>query len=112
MEMLKNKVAVIFAASGQIAGAVARSFAQHGAKVYVTPRNLKEVINLADEIKAAGSQAEAGIVDALNENEIDSYLQNVTLEHVAETAAFLAPENGIIFNSHIIDVDCGKLNVL
>ena len=35
-----------------------------------------------------------------------------TLEHVAETAAFLASENGIIFNSHIIDVDCGKLNVL
>jgi NAD(P)-dependent dehydrogenase (short-subunit alcohol dehydrogenase family) len=52
MEMLKNKVAVVFAAPGQIAGAVARSFAQHGAKVYV------------------------------------------------------------IFNSHIIDVDCGKPNVL
>jgi NAD(P)-dependent dehydrogenase (short-subunit alcohol dehydrogenase family) len=52
MEMLKNKVAVVFAASGQIAGAVARSFAQHGAKVYV------------------------------------------------------------IFNSHIIDVDSGKPNVL
>jgi NADP-dependent 3-hydroxy acid dehydrogenase YdfG len=75
MEMLKHKVAVVFAASGQIAGAVARSFAQHGAKVYVTGRNLKAVIDLADEIKAAGGQAEAGKVDALNENEIDSYLQ-------------------------------------
>jgi len=79
--MLKNKVAVVFAASGQIAGAVARSFAQHGAKVYVTGRNLKAVINLADEIKAAGGQAEAGKVDALNENEIDSYLQSIIADN-------------------------------
>jgi enoyl-[acyl-carrier-protein] reductase (NADH) len=35
-----------------------------------------------------------------------------TLKQVAETAAFLASENGVIFNSHIVDVDCGKLNVL
>jgi len=38
MEDLKDKVAVVFAASGEIAGAVARSFAQHRAKVYVTAR--------------------------------------------------------------------------
>ena len=79
--MLKHKVAVVFAASGQIAGAVARSFAQHGAIVYVTGRNLKKVVNLADEIKAAGGQAEAGQVDALNENEIDSYLQKVIADN-------------------------------
>ena len=35
-----------------------------------------------------------------------------TLEQVGETAAFLASENGILFNSHIVDVDCGKFNVL
>src|SRR5688572_10008975 len=81
MEMLKHKVAVVFAASGQIAGAVARSFAQHGAKVYITARNLQAVINLSDEIKAAGGQAEAAKVDALNENEIDSYLQNVIADN-------------------------------
>src|SRR5258708_1438976 len=62
METLKNKVAVVFAASGEIAGAVARSFAQHGAKVYVTGRNLTAVKALADEIKAGGGQAEAGKV--------------------------------------------------
>lgn len=35
MDILKTKVAVVFAASGEIAAAVARSFAAHGAKVYV-----------------------------------------------------------------------------
>ena len=77
MEMLKNKVAVVFAASGEIAGAVARSFAQHGAKVYVTGRNLTAVKTLADEINTSGGQAEAGKVDALNETEIEAYLQKV-----------------------------------
>jgi len=77
METLKNKVAVVFAASGEIAGAVARSFAQHGAKVYVTGRNLTAVKALADEIRAGGGQAEAGKVDALNETEIETYLQKV-----------------------------------
>jgi len=77
METLKNKVAVVFAASGEIAGAVARSFAQHGAKVYVTGRNLTAIKALADEIKADGGKAEAGKVDALNEAEIETYLQKV-----------------------------------
>ncbi|HEY9261846.1 SDR family oxidoreductase [Chitinophaga sp.] len=81
MENLKNKVAVIFAASGQIAGAVARSFAQHGAKVYVTATNLSAVKTLAEEIKAGGGQAEAGKVDAMNETEIDTYLQKVVADN-------------------------------
>ncbi|MBO9732125.1 MAG: hypothetical protein J7623_26020 [Chitinophaga sp.] len=40
MNNLKDEVAVVFAASGEVAGTVARAFAQHGAKVYVTARNL------------------------------------------------------------------------
>ncbi len=35
-----------------------------------------------------------------------------TLKQVGETAAFLATETGVAFNSHIVDVDCGKLNIL
>jgi 3-oxoacyl-[acyl-carrier protein] reductase len=81
METLKNKVAIVFAASGEIAGAVARAFAQHGAKVYVTGRNLIAVKNLADEIKAGGGRVEAGKVDALNETEIETYLQQVVADN-------------------------------
>ena len=35
-----------------------------------------------------------------------------TLKQVGETAAFLASETGVVFNSHIVDVDCGKLNMV
>ncbi|MES2006161.1 MAG: SDR family oxidoreductase [Bacteroidota bacterium] len=81
MENLKNKVAVVFAASGEIAGAVARSFSQHGAKVYVTARNLDAVKALAEEIKANGGLAEAAKVDALNEAEIDGFLKKVVADN-------------------------------
>ena len=77
MENLKDKVAVVFAASGAIAGAVARAFGQHGAKVYVSGLHLDAVKALAKEIKAGGGWAEAAKVDALNETEIDTYFQKI-----------------------------------
>lgn len=58
MQNLKDKVAVLFAASGDIAGAVAQSFSQHGAKVYVTAKNLDAVKALAQEIKVNGGHPE------------------------------------------------------
>jgi NAD(P)-dependent dehydrogenase (short-subunit alcohol dehydrogenase family) len=81
MQNLKDKVAVVFAASGDIAGAVARSFSQYGAKVYVTARNLDAVKALAQEIKANGGHAEAAKVDALNETEIDNFLKKVVSDN-------------------------------
>ncbi|HEU4551662.1 MAG TPA: SDR family oxidoreductase [Chitinophaga sp.] len=81
MQNLKDKVAVVFAASGDIAGAVARSFSQHGAKVYVTARNLNAVNVLAGEIRASGGHAEAAKVNALNEMEIDTFLKKVASDN-------------------------------
>jgi len=81
MQHLKDKVAVVFAASGEIASAVARSFAQHGAKLYLTARNLNAIETLAQEIKAHGGRAEAAKVDALNETEIDDFLKKVVADN-------------------------------
>lgn len=81
MKNLKDKVAVVFAASGEIAGAVSKSFSEQGAKVYVTARNLDAVKELANEIKAHGGQAEAAKVDALNETEIDNFLKKVVADN-------------------------------
>ncbi|MBT1697342.1 SDR family oxidoreductase [Fulvivirgaceae bacterium PWU4] len=81
MKNLKDKVAVVFAASGDIAGAVARSFSQHGAKVYVTARNPEAIKALTQEIKANGGNVEAAKVDALNETEIDTFLKKVVADN-------------------------------
>jgi NAD(P)-dependent dehydrogenase (short-subunit alcohol dehydrogenase family) len=81
MKNLKEKVAVIFAASGEIAGAVAKSFSEHGAKVYVTARNFDAVKKLSEEIKANGGTVEIAKVDALNESEIDTFLNRIITEN-------------------------------
>lgn len=81
MSNLKNKVAAVFAASGAIASAVAHSFAQHGAKVYVSGRDLKKVQALADEIGRNGGEAIAVKVDAMNETDIDRFLEKIVADN-------------------------------
>lgn len=81
MQNLKDKVTVVFAASGDIAGAVARSFSEQGAKVYVTARNLDAVSALAHQIKTSGGKAEPAKVDALNETEIENFIKKVTVDN-------------------------------
>lgn len=81
MTNLKDKVAVVFAASGEIAGAVARSFSEHRTKLYITARNVDAINSLAQELKANGGNVKTAKVDALNENEIDSFLKEVIADN-------------------------------
>ncbi len=74
---LKNKVAVIYGASGAIGGAVARAFAREGAKLFLTGRRLGPVDAVASEIASAGASAEVATVDALDEGAIDAHLRSL-----------------------------------
>jgi NAD(P)-dependent dehydrogenase (short-subunit alcohol dehydrogenase family) len=71
--MLKNKIAVIYGASGAIGGAVARAFAHEGATLFLTGRDRASVVALANDI----GSAEAEEVDALDEQAVDTHLQSV-----------------------------------
>jgi NAD(P)-dependent dehydrogenase (short-subunit alcohol dehydrogenase family) len=75
--ILKNKVAVIYGAGGAIGGAVARAFANEGAKVFLTGHSNAAVDSVAKDIVSAGGSAEAAEVDALDEQAIDQHLQSV-----------------------------------
>jgi NAD(P)-dependent dehydrogenase (short-subunit alcohol dehydrogenase family) len=72
--MLKDKVAVIYGAGGAVGGAVARAFASEGANVFLTGRHRAPVDAVAAEIVSAGGSAEAGTIDALDEQAVDSHL--------------------------------------
>jgi NAD(P)-dependent dehydrogenase (short-subunit alcohol dehydrogenase family) len=69
--LLRDKIAVIYGAGGAIGGAVARTFAREGAKVFLSGRNLAPVDAVAQEIVAAGGHAQSSRVDALNEDAVD-----------------------------------------
>jgi NAD(P)-dependent dehydrogenase (short-subunit alcohol dehydrogenase family) len=77
MNQLKDKVAVIYGAGGEIGGAVARAFAREGARLFLTGRRLASVEAVAKDIVSAGGVAEAAEVDALDEQAIDKHLQSV-----------------------------------
>ena len=71
--MLKNKIAVIYGASGGIGGAVARAFAHEGARLFLTGRDPAAVDAVAKDLDCAVSAQ----VDALDERAIDAHLQSV-----------------------------------
>jgi len=75
--LLQNKNAVLFAAGGSVGGTIARALAKAGANVFLTNHHIKPVQELAHEIVANGGKAEAEQVDALNEKEVNDYVNKV-----------------------------------
>lgn len=76
--VLQNKNAIIYGAAGSLGSAVARAFAQAGAKVYLTGRTPDRLQKVVNEIIASGGIAEIATVDALNEKEIQAYINKLT----------------------------------
>ena len=72
--LLAKKVAVIYGAGGAVGAAVARAFAHHGARVFLTGRRFATVDTVAKEIIAAGGIAEVAEVDALDEQAVESHM--------------------------------------
>jgi NAD(P)-dependent dehydrogenase (short-subunit alcohol dehydrogenase family) len=75
--LLENKTAIIYGAGGAIGGAVARTFAREGARVFLSGRTLSKVERVVQEIRAAGGSAEAFQVDALNELAVEEHVAAV-----------------------------------
>jgi hypothetical protein len=75
--LLENKTAIIYGAGGAIGGAVARTFAREGAKVFLSGRTLSKVERVAEDIHAAGGSAEAFRVDALDERAVEDHIAAV-----------------------------------
>jgi len=75
--LLQNKNAVLFAAGGSVGGAIARSLAKAGANLLLSNHHMEPVQRLADEIVADGGKAEVAQIDALNEKQVNDYVNQV-----------------------------------
>ncbi|HKU99880.1 MAG TPA: SDR family oxidoreductase [Vineibacter sp.] len=75
--ILENKNAVLYGVSDSLGGAVAKVLAAAGAKVFLTARRLESARKIADEIQAAGGQAEAEAVDALDQQAVNRHADRV-----------------------------------
>jgi NAD(P)-dependent dehydrogenase (short-subunit alcohol dehydrogenase family) len=88
--LLEDKTTVIYGAGGAVGGAVARTFAREGARLFLTGRSLANVEAVAKEIVAAGGVAEAAQVDALDENAVESHLDTVIAKATGIDVSFNA----------------------
>jgi 3-oxoacyl-[acyl-carrier protein] reductase len=75
--LLQEKVAVIYGAGGPIGGAIAAAFAREGARVFLAGRTRANLDVVAEQIRANGGSADTAIVDALDEQAVDAYVETV-----------------------------------
>jgi 3-oxoacyl-[acyl-carrier protein] reductase len=85
--LLQNKNAIIYGAGGSLGGAVAKSLAAAGARVFCTGRRLETVQATVDAILAAGGKAEADLVDAFDANAIQKHIQKIGQVDISFNAA-------------------------
>jgi NAD(P)-dependent dehydrogenase (short-subunit alcohol dehydrogenase family) len=75
--ILQGKHAVIFGAGGSIGTAVAKEFATEGAEVFLAGRTKASLGAVAEQIRAIGGKALTTAVDALDDDAVNRYLDDV-----------------------------------
>ena len=75
--LLENKVATIYGAGGSIGSAVARAFAREGATVFLAGRTQASLDKVANEIQSNSGAAQAAILDALDEQAVNKYVDEI-----------------------------------
>jgi 3-oxoacyl-[acyl-carrier protein] reductase len=70
----------VYGGGGAIGGAVARAFAREGARVFLAGRSAEPLDRVAGEIRAAGGAAETAVVDALDEQAVQAFVDGVAAQ--------------------------------
>jgi 3-oxoacyl-[acyl-carrier protein] reductase len=75
--MLRGKTALVYGAGGPVGAAVAKTFAAEGATVYLAGRTQATLDKVARDIGEAGGTAHTAVVDALDEAQVDEFVDSV-----------------------------------
>ena len=75
--LLHGKTALIYGGGGAVGGAVARALAADGAMVHIAGRTESRLEKVANDIREAGGTAETAVVDALDEEQVDAFVNRV-----------------------------------
>lgn len=78
--LLENKVAIVYGAGGSIGGAIARAFGREGAHVFLAGRTRRKLDDVATDIRAHGGTADSAVVDALDEQAVNEYVDGVVAQ--------------------------------
>jgi NAD(P)-dependent dehydrogenase (short-subunit alcohol dehydrogenase family) len=73
MSLLPEKSAIVYGGGGSIGGAVARRFAEEGARVFLAGRTAASLERVAEQIREVGGTPEIAEVDALDAEAVDRH---------------------------------------
>lgn len=101
---LAGKNAVVYGAAGSMGSAVSRAFAAAGARVFLAGRTAATLDALADEIRAAGGQAHAAVVDATDKESVDAHAAGVVEQAGSLDVSFNAVAYDVLQNVPLVDM--------
>jgi 3-oxoacyl-[acyl-carrier protein] reductase len=102
--ILQNKNAIIYGAGGSMGGAVAKTLAKAGARVFLTGRTTKSLQKVADEIITSGGKAEVNEVDALDEQQINNHVNMVVATAGTVDISFNAIDLQVVQNIPLVEM--------
>ncbi|MBA2553774.1 MAG: SDR family oxidoreductase [Geodermatophilaceae bacterium] len=102
--LLAGKNAIIYGAGGGIGGAVARTFAREGARVFLVGRTQDTLEAVAADITASGGAAEVAVLDALDERAVDGHVAQVASTAGSVDVSFNLISRGDVQGIPLVDM--------
>jgi 3-oxoacyl-[acyl-carrier protein] reductase len=102
--LLDGKNAVIYG-GGAIGGAVARTFAREGARVFLAGRTPEKLERVASDIRAAGGAADVAQVDALDERMVNEHADAVVAAAGSLDISFNLISHGDVQGTPMVEMD-------
>ncbi|HEY7621892.1 MAG TPA: SDR family oxidoreductase [Solirubrobacteraceae bacterium] len=103
--LLEGKKAVIYGGGGAIGGAVARTFAREGARVFLAGRTLQKLERVAADIRGAGGAADVAQVDALDARMVDEHADAVVAAAGSLDISFNLIGHGVVQGTPMAEMD-------
>jgi NAD(P)-dependent dehydrogenase (short-subunit alcohol dehydrogenase family) len=101
-QILQNRNAIIYGAGGSLGSTIAKAMAQEGAKVFLAGRHLSSVKEVADGIVDSGGRAVAARVDAMDESEVNAFVDSVIGEGGTLDLSFCAIDYQVLQNVPLV----------
>ena len=103
-QILRNRNAVIYGGGGSLGSTVARALAKEGAHVFLAGRHLASVKEVADQIVTSGGRADAAVVDATNESDVNAFVDSVVHKGGTLDLSFCAIDYQVVQNLPLVQL--------
>lgn len=108
-ELLEGRNAIVYGGGGGIGGAVSRTFARDGARVFLAGRTRETLEAVAKDIEAAGGTAHVAVVDALDEAAVDAHVDDVVARAGSIDVSFNLISRGDVQGTPLVEMTTDDL---